>query len=120
MKKNNQEPAKNIEAENKHGDDFLIVGIGASAGGITALKAFFKNVQADSGMAYVVILHLSPEFESRLAEIIQTVTPIPVSQINEERIRVKANHVYVIPPNKSLAMADGYLALSAVESFEER
>ena len=54
----------------KTGEDFLIVGIGASAGGIQALKEFFQNVPADSGMAYVVILHLSPNHDSRLAEIL--------------------------------------------------
>ncbi len=56
--------------DGKTGEDFLIVGIGASAGGIQALKEFFQNVPADSGMAYVVILHLSPNHDSRLAEIL--------------------------------------------------
>jgi two-component system CheB/CheR fusion protein len=100
--------------------EFLIIGIGASAGGIKALKAFFSKVQANSGMAYVVILHLSPDFESRLAEILQKVTPIPVSQVQEDRIKVKPDHVYVIAPNKSLSMSDGHLSISSIESFEER
>src|SRR5689334_21112414 len=54
-------------------EDFLIVGIGASAGGIQALKEFFQQVPADSGLAYVVILHLSPDHDSRLAEVLQVV-----------------------------------------------
>src|ERR1700712_3579761 len=107
---NNQDGQKSADEDN-----FLIVGIGASAGGIKALKEFFSNVPADSGMAYVVILHLSPEFDSRLAEILQTVTSIPVTQIKEEKVVVAPNHAYVIPPNRSLAMADGYLALSSVD-----
>lgn len=46
------------------GKDFLVAGIGASAGGIQALEEFFENVSADSGVAYVVILHLSPDHEA--------------------------------------------------------
>ena len=60
---------------------FLVVGIGASAGGIKALQAFFEHVAPDSGFAYVVILHLSPEHESRLAAVLQTVARIPVQQV---------------------------------------
>src|SRR6266550_512942 len=100
-------------------DDFLIVGLGASAGGIRALKEFFAHVPADSGMAYVVILHLSPDHESHLAEVLQTTAAIPVTQVDEP-VRVVRNHVYVISPNKSLAMNDGHLSLSAITRVEER
>jgi two-component system CheB/CheR fusion protein len=98
---------------------FLIVGIGASAGGIRPLRDFFENIPVDSGCAYVVILHLSPEFESRLAEILQGKTSIPVQQVRDT-VKVQANHAYVIPPNKSLQMYDGMLTLKPVTSFEER
>jgi len=106
-------------AKVKPGDDFLVVGLGASAGGIVALKEFFAHVPADSGMAYVVILHLSPEHESHLAEVLQSAAAIPITQVTD-RVRVVPNHVYVIPPNRSLAMADGHLALSKVTRIEER
>lgn len=86
--------------------DFLIVGIGASAGGIQALQAFFKSVPVDSGMAYVVILHLSPDHDSKLAEVLQFVTKIPVARVTE-RTRVRPDHVYVVPPNQHLSMQDG-------------
>ena len=101
-------------------DEFLIVGIGASAGGIKTLKEFFEEVPADSNLAYVVILHLSPKYESRLAEILQTVSKIPVRQINDKHIKVKPNRVYVIAPNKSLTMSDGHLKLEKIERVEER
>lgn len=100
-------------------DDLVIVGMGGSAGAITSFREFFRNVPADSGMAYVVILHLSPEHESRLAEVLQTATKIPVIQVREP-VRVEPNHVYVIPPNKSLEMSDGTLVVSNVGSYEER
>lgn len=106
-------------AKVKPGDDFFVVGIGASAGGIKALKEFFANVPADSGMAYVVILHLSPQHESHLAEVLQHAAAIPVTQVTDH-VRVEPNHVYVIPPNQSLAMTDGHLALSEVTRIEER
>jgi chemotaxis response regulator CheB len=53
-------------------DGFLLVGLGASAGGIQALKEFFENVPENSGIAYVVILHLSPDHDSRLAQVLQS------------------------------------------------
>ena len=76
--------------------DFSVVGIGASAGGIGALKQFFEHMPSDSGMAFVVILHLSEQHESNLAEILQKTTAMPVAQVNET-IKVEANQVYVIP-----------------------
>ena len=100
--------------------DFLVTALGASAGGIRALKEFFQAVPKDSGIAYVVILHLSPDYESKLAEILQTNSQIPVRQVNNRRVAVKPNCVYVIPPNKSLSLSDGYLATSPFKNIEER
>ena len=60
---------------------FPVVGVGASAGGVDALKAFFSATPADRGMAYVVIQHLSPEHESLMAEILGRCTTMPVRQI---------------------------------------
>jgi two-component system CheB/CheR fusion protein len=101
------------------GEDFLIVGLGASAGGIHALKEFFAQVPAESGMAYVVILHLSPHHDSKLAEVLQLTSAIPVTQV-QDRVRVMPDHVYVISPNRSLKMEDGHLALSEIKRIEER
>ena len=75
------------QLEEKPGkDEFLIAGLGASAGGIHALREFFKEVPADSGIAYVVILHLSPDFDSQLAAILQRVAAIPVTQVTEKTL----------------------------------
>jgi two-component system CheB/CheR fusion protein len=98
---------------------FLVVGIGASAGGIQAIKQFFEHVPQDTGIAYVVVLHLSPDHESRLAEVLQSSAKIPVTQV-PDRVRVQPNHVYVIPPDKSLAIQEGHLLLSEITSFEQR
>jgi len=80
-----------------------VVGIGASAGGLKALQAFFEAVPPGSGMAWVVIMHLDPERESRVAAILQDRTPVPVTQVTGPT-RVEADHVYVIPPGHDLAM----------------
>jgi len=96
---------------------FSIVGIGASAGGIDALKVFFAATAPDSGMAYVVIQHLSPEHQSLMAEILGRCTSMPVSQI-QDGLSVQPNHVYVIRPGYTVTLKDGRLRLG--EPVERR
>src|SRR6476646_1765237 len=91
------DPGKNDSATPSHPPE-LIVGIGASAGGITALKEFFTHVSPATGVAYVVILHLAADHQSRLAEVLQTATRMPVSQARGQ-VAMLPNRVYVIPPN---------------------
>ncbi len=100
-------------------DELFVVGIGASAGGIQAVRQFFGAVPADTGIAFVVILHLSPDHDSQLASVLQASARLPVTQVTG-RVSVQANHVYVIPPNRSLAMQDGHLAVSDMTRIEER
>ena len=95
------------------------MGIDASAGGIGALKKFFEHLPSDSGMAFVVILHLSEQHESNLAEILQKTTAMPVAQVNET-IKVEANQVYVIPPAKQLTIVDGSIKVSEPETVRGR
>src|SRR3989440_1272077 len=87
-----------------------VVGLGASAGGIAVLRQFFEQMPADSGLAFVVVMHLSPEHESNLAAVIQPTTAMPVVQVQGE-VKVQPNSVYVIPPNKHLSMEDSTLCL---------
>ncbi|MQA91521.1 MAG: chemotaxis protein [Gemmatimonas sp.] len=91
------------ESDVSRGEALTIVGIGASAGGLKALQTFFESVPGDSGMAYVVIMHLDPERESRLAELLQDRTSIPVTQVTGPT-KVEANHIYIIPPGRDLEM----------------
>jgi two-component system CheB/CheR fusion protein len=100
-------------------EDFLIVGIGASAGGIQALQTFFKNVPKDSGCAYVVILHMSPDHDSKLVELLNHVTKIPVSAVTK-KTKVRPNQVYVISPNQHLTMVDGHIIVSKNLTTEDR
>ena len=89
---------------------FRVVGIGASAGGVEALREFFAATVPDSGMAYVVIQHLSPEHQSLMAEILSRCTSMPVQQI-EDGMRVEPDHVYVIRPGFTVTLQDGALHL---------
>src|SRR5581483_5777179 len=83
----------------------VIVAIGASAGGIRALQSFFSVVPADTGAAFVVVVHLDPEHRSEMPNILASYTRMPVSQVTD-RTSIKPNHVYVIPPDRRLEMSD--------------
>ena len=93
---------------------FPIVGIGASAGGLAAFQAFFSGMPAntDPGMAFVLVQHLDPQHHSILAELITRCTPMPVFEA-VDGVVVKANCVYIIPPNHDMAILDGALQLFA-------
>jgi two-component system, chemotaxis family, CheB/CheR fusion protein len=95
----------------------VIVAIGASAGGTQALQSFFAALPADTGAAFVVVVHLDPQHRSEMPAILATRTRMPVVQIGE-RTRVEANHVYVIPPDRRLQMIEH--ELSALEFDEPR
>ncbi|MBV9251906.1 MAG: PAS domain-containing protein, partial [Acetobacteraceae bacterium] len=89
-----------------------IVGIGASAGGLDALKRLLLNIEPHSGMALVVVQHLAPHRESALAEILGRATALPVSQAANDSL-VEPDHVYVIPPNTTLTLREGRLSLAS-------
>src|SRR5256714_1427306 len=89
-----------------------VVGLGASAGGIWPLQQFCTDMDPKSGRAFVVVMHLSPEHESNLANVIKQKTSMPVMQVMES-VKVKPNHVYVIPPNHQLTFEDSTLHLVA-------
>src|SRR5438874_5364782 len=90
----------------------MVVGIGASAGGIPALQTFFQALPTRTGIVFVVVMHLSPEHESNLAQVLQASTAIPVRQVTGS-VRMEPDHVYVIPPNHNLEITDGHLVLAA-------
>jgi len=96
---------------------FPIVGIGASAGGLEAFEQFFGHLPEKSGMAYVVIQHLDPTKKGILPELLQRVTKMNVFQV-KDRMTVKPDCLYVIPPNKSMSILNGVLHL--FDPIEER
>ncbi|HLJ55463.1 MAG TPA: chemotaxis protein CheB [Chthonomonadaceae bacterium] len=89
-------------------DPIAVVGLGASAGGVGVLQTLFDEMPPDSDLAFVVVMHLSPEHESSLDQVLRSRTSMPVTTV-ENSERLVRNHVYVIPPGKHLALGDGLL-----------
>ncbi len=89
---------------------FPVVGIGASAGGLDAIEKFFSNMPSDSGIAFVIIMHFDPTSKSVMVEILKRYTKMDVSQA-EDGIKIKPNCVYIIPPNKDMAILHGNIQL---------
>ena len=100
-------------AAEREGQTFPIVGIGASAGGLAAFEAFFSAVpQENTGMAFVLVQHLSPDHKSILHEIVGRYTRMEVHEV-EDKMKVKPDCTYIIPPNKDMALVDGELRLTS-------
>lgn len=88
-----------------------VIGIGASAGGLEALQQFFDYMPSDSGLSFVVIQHLSPDYKSLMADILAKHTDMTVRQA-EDGMPVRPDHLYLIPPKKNLTLHEGRLVLS--------
>src|SRR2546426_11022911 len=89
---------------------FPIVGIGASAGGLEAVKRLLKHLPATTGMAYVVVQHLDPTHDSILPSLFMHMTEMPACAV-EDQLVVEANRVYVIPPNTDMTITQGVFTL---------
>jgi two-component system, chemotaxis family, CheB/CheR fusion protein len=85
-----------------------VVGLGASAGGLEPLEKFFGAMPVDSGLSFVVIQHLSPDFKSMMDEILARITPMPIVRITEP-VEIEANTIYIIPPRKEIVMRGNHL-----------
>ncbi|MEW6258581.1 MAG: chemotaxis protein CheB [Thermodesulfobacteriota bacterium] len=90
------------------------VGIGASAGGLEAIEAFFTHMPSNSGLAFIVVQHLSPDYKSLMVELLSKKTEMAVHRA-EDDLLVKANHIYLIPPKKNLSIFHGKLMLKDQE-----
>ena len=109
------EPAPPVETpKNKPAEPerkpFPIIGLGASAGGLEALKTFFSHVSREARMAYVVVVHMTPDQPSMMAELLQHVAPIPITPAKDGE-PVLPGHAYVIPPDKDISIFNGELQL---------
>ena len=89
---------------------FPIVGIGGSAGAFTAFEKFFKHMPNDSGMAFIIVMHLDPNHKGHITDVIQTYTSMPVIQAGDG-MKVEADTVYIIPPNADMGMHNRKLLL---------
>ena len=92
----------------------LYVAVGASAGGLEAIEAFFTGMASDSGLAFIVIQHLSPDYKSLMVEILSKKTTMKVHRA-EDGMPVLPDNVYLIPPKKNLTIFHGKLLLNDQE-----
>ena len=106
-KKIKDKPKQNIDTKSSN---ILYLGIGASAGGLDALKKFLSNIPNQSGMAFIIVQHMDPTHKSGLANILKRSTSLKVLQV-EDGVQILPNHVYIIPPNKDMGIIEGKLQL---------
>lgn len=106
------------ESEDLRNKLFPIVGIGASAGGLEALKQLLTSLPRDTGMAFVVVQHLDPKHESILPELLSRGTKMQVSKV-EDGMQAEPNHIYVIPPNTTMGISQGGLSLKTRKKTPE-
>lgn len=88
-----------------------IVGVGASAGGLEALEQLFRNIPDDSGAAFVVVQHLSPDFKSLMNELLARHTKMTIQKV-EDGIRIEADNIYLMPPKVEMIVSGGRLLLT--------
>ena len=98
---------------------FPVVGIGASAGGLEALKQLLEPLPVDTGMAFVLVPHLDPTHDSILTELLSRGTRMPVSEVRDG-MAIAPDHIYVIPRNTNMAIAEGVLRLLPREEARAR
>ena len=96
---------------------FPVVGIGASAGGLDAFTQLLRHLSVDTGMAFVLIQHLSPDRESLLSEILTGETQMPVTEVRDN-MALEPNCIYIIPPNTKMILSEGVLHLSPREKIQ--
>ncbi|HEU4729929.1 MAG TPA: chemotaxis protein CheB, partial [Kofleriaceae bacterium] len=103
-----------MEAPTTSDAEFRIVGIGASAGGLESLEQLFDALPPDTGMAFIVVQHLSPDFRSLMDELIARHSEMPVV-LAEDDMPVRPNHIYLMPPRKQMIIRDRRLVLTDKE-----
>jgi two-component system CheB/CheR fusion protein len=91
-------------------DSLYIVGMGTSAGGLDVLGQFFSHMPTETDMAFVIVTHLDPRHVSLMPELLQKRTKMEVKQV-EDSMNVEANCIYIIPPQKDMAIIHGSLQL---------
>ncbi|KOR29741.1 chemotaxis protein CheR, partial [Achromatium sp. WMS2] len=105
-------PSKSLSIQSS--TPMYYVAVGASAGGLEAIEAFFKHMPLDTGLAFILVQHLSPDYKSLMPELLENRTEIPVFRA-ENNMQVLANHIYLITPRKNLTIFHGRLLLQDQE-----
>jgi two-component system CheB/CheR fusion protein len=106
---------KNTSSNDKN---FLIVGIGGSAGAIEAVIEIVEHLTSHTGMAYIYLQHQSPDFESKMAQVLSKKSKIPVLEV-EDKMPIEPDFFYVIPPGKEASLVDGEIQLSKQAEYSD-
>jgi two-component system, chemotaxis family, CheB/CheR fusion protein len=104
------DPSDELKAPSPRGPH-VVVGIGASAGGLDAIERFFDHVPSQSGLTFVVVQHLSPDFRSLMDELLARHTDIPIFRV-ENGMQIEPDAIYLIPPKKNMVLSGGRLLLA--------
>jgi two-component system CheB/CheR fusion protein len=105
-----QAQLRRVQAQEDSRETFPIVGMGGSAGSLGAFEQFFRHMPPHSGIAFVVVMHLAPNPNGELAQVMQRFTDMPVLEA-ADGMKVLPNHVYVIPPDRDMSILHGTLLL---------
>ena len=108
---NRRQPGRGAPSRNLPRDDFRVVGLGASAGGLEALYKLFDELPDDTGMAFILVLHLDPTHSSMMVDLLTGHTAMKVSEATDGML-IERDHVYVIPPGVYLSISEGALRLT--------
>ncbi|MFW5842823.1 MAG: chemotaxis protein CheB [Spirochaetota bacterium] len=95
-------------------EDFHVVGIGASAGGLEAIETFFDNIPGGLNMAFVIVQHLSPDYKSLMGELLSKHTAMAIFQA-EDGMEIAPGAIYLIPRKKNMTIFGGKLFLTQQE-----
>ena len=107
ISKTTKSPEKNRA---HYGFDHRVIGIGASAGGLEALKEFFNYIPHNCQHSFVIIQHLSPDYKSLMAELLAKNTVLPIQEVKNNMV-IEKGSVYLIPPKKNMTLSNGKLRL---------
>ena len=119
----NQKNPSNFESESEildgasDGYHFNVIGVGASAGGLEAIEKFFVNMPEQTGAAFVVVQHLSPDFKSHMAELLARKTSLAINRVTNG-MEVEPNTIYLIPPNAEMVISNGRLLITERDKTE--
>src|SRR3954466_11170798 len=106
-----EEPGSHPAGDDKPSLPFLVVGVGASAGGLEAYTELLEELPAQPNLSLLIVSHLDPGHKSHLADILTRVSKMPIVEVSEG-MAVQVNKAYVIPPATNMALTDGHLTLT--------
>ena len=92
-------------------ENFHIVGIGASAGGLKAIQEFFDSIKNPKNVSFIIVQHLSPDFKSLMSDLLSSHTSLEITTVSHNQL-IAPDHVYLVPSGKTLEIRAGRFILT--------